>query len=174
MPTNDDEANGMKYCLLIKISTDAGIVGWSDVETAPSVAAAVVNAPSTGLEMMEGVRELLVGEDPLSITHIWDKLYYGTIYYGRHGVTIQVLSGIDIALHDIFGKVIHQPIYQLLGGARRKRIQAYASTLFRPTPDDMKLGFRAIKFGWGCMELIGNVTTRLSLLLARLSVTILH
>ena len=69
MPTNDDEANGMKYCLLIKISTDAGIVGWSDVETAPSVAAAVVNAPSTNRFRMNEKclfditpRSLLVGK----------------------------------------------------------------------------------------------------------------
>jgi len=156
-PSNHEEANGVKYCLLLKITTDAGITGWSDVETAPHVAAAAMNAPATGMNMMEGIRELLIGEDPLNITRIWDKIFYGTIYYGRRGVAMQLLSGIDIALHDIFGKAINQPLYRLLGGAQRKRIRAYASTLFRPTPDDMKqacehylkLGFRAIKFGWG-------------------------
>jgi L-alanine-DL-glutamate epimerase-like enolase superfamily enzyme len=70
---------------------------------------------------------------------------------------MQVLSGFDIACHDIIGKAIRRPLHKLLGGARRDRVRAYASTLFRPTGDDMKRacefylerGFTAIKFGWG-------------------------
>src|SRR6059036_3817913 len=47
-PEGSDEAHGVKHCLLLKVSTDEGLVGWSDVETAPHVAAAVVNAPASG------------------------------------------------------------------------------------------------------------------------------
>src|SRR5262245_49801761 len=82
-PTDGHEANGVKYCLLIKVSTDEGLVGWSDVETSPHVAAAAVNAPATGMQMMEGVRHLVIGEDPFDVELIWDKVYQGTIYYGR-------------------------------------------------------------------------------------------
>ncbi len=156
-PTDEKEANGVKYCMLLKVTTDEGIVGWSDVETSPHVAAAAVNAPSTGMRMMEGFRHLLIGEDPFDVEKIWDKLYQGTIYYGRRGVAMQLMSGFDIAFHDIIGKAIGRPVCQLLGGARRDRIKAYASTLFRPTPDGMKFacehylerGFKAVKFGWG-------------------------
>lgn len=156
-PKGSDEARGVKHCLLIKVSTDEGIVGWSDVETAPHVAEAVVNAPQSGMGMFEGLRDLVIGEDPFDVGRLWDKIYRGTIYYGRRGVAIQVLSGFDIACHDIMGKATGRPIYKLLGGARRDRVRAYASTLFRPTEEAMKeacsyyleQGFTAVKFGWG-------------------------
>lgn len=156
-PAGSEEARGVKHCLLLKVSTDEGIVGWSDVETAPHVAEAVVNAPRSGIGVFEGLRELVIGEDPFDVERLWDKIYRGTIYYGRRGAAIQVLSGFDIACHDIIGKAISRPIYKLLGGARRDRVRAYASTLFRPTEDAMKAacayylerGFTAVKFGWG-------------------------
>jgi L-alanine-DL-glutamate epimerase-like enolase superfamily enzyme len=156
-PSGSEEASGVAYCFLIKVSTDEGIVGWSDVETAPHVAASLINAPATGSEMMEGIKSLVVGEDPFETERLWDKIYRGTIYYGRRGVAMQVLSGFNIACHDIIGKAINRPVYKILGGAYRDEVRAYASTLFRPKPDDIKKaceyymekGFTAIKFGWG-------------------------
>lgn len=156
-PEGSEEAAGVTYCLLLKVTTDEGITGWSDVETAPHVGAAAVLAPETGSGVFEGLRSLVVGEDPFDVERLWDKVYRGSIYYGRRGVAIQVLSGFDIACHDIMGKAIRRPVYKLLGGAHRDRVRAYASTLFRPTPDDIKRacagyleqGFTAIKFGWG-------------------------
>ncbi len=156
-PSGWEEASGVTYCFLIKVTTDEGIVGWSDVETAPHVAASVINAPKTGSEMMEGLKALVIGEDPFETERLWDKIYRGTIYYGRRGVAMQVLSGFDIACYDIIGKATNRPLYKILGGAYRDRVRAYASTLFRPTPDDIKRaceyylekGFTAIKFGWG-------------------------
>lgn len=157
LPEGSDEARGVKHCLLIKVSTDEGITGWSDVETAPHVGEAVVNAPESGMGVFEGLRTLVIGEDPFDVERLWDKIYRGSIYYGRRGVAIQVLSGFDIACHDIMGKAIGRPVHKLLGGARRDKVRAYASTLFRSTPDDMKRacefymkrGFTAVKFGWG-------------------------
>lgn len=156
-PVGDEEARGVKHCLLIKVSTDEGITGWSDVETAPHVGAAAVAAPASGMGVFEGLRTLAIGEDPFEVERLWDKIYRGSIYYGRRGVAIQVLSGFDIACHDIMGKATGRPVHKLLGGARRDRVRAYASTLFRPTPDAMKRacefylsrGFTAVKFGWG-------------------------
>ncbi len=156
-PAGADEARGVKHCLLLKVSTDEGIVGWSDVETAPHVGEAVVNAPVSGMGVFEGLRSLVIGEDPFDTERLWDKIYRGSIYYGRRGAAIQVLSGFDIACHDIIGKAIGRPVYKLLGGARRNRVRAYASTLFRPTTDAIKHacefylqhGFTAVKFGWG-------------------------
>src|SRR4030095_1900029 len=81
-PEGSDEAHGVKHCLLLKVSTDEGLVGWSDVETAPHVAAAVVSAPESGAGVFEGLRPLVVGEDPFEIERLWDKIYRGTIYYG--------------------------------------------------------------------------------------------
>jgi L-alanine-DL-glutamate epimerase-like enolase superfamily enzyme len=156
-PEGSDEAHGVKHCLLLKVSTDEGLVGWSDVETAPHVAAAVVSAPESGAGVFEGLRSLVVGEDPFEVERLWDKIYRGTIYYGRRGVAMQVLSGFDIACHDLMGKATGRPLHKLLGGARRDQVRAYASTLFRATPDAMRRacefylsrGFTAVKFGWG-------------------------
>jgi L-rhamnonate dehydratase len=156
-PVGSEEARGVKHCLLLKVSTDEGITGWADVETAPHVGAAAVNAPASGTGVFEGLRHLVIGEDPFEVERLWDKVYRGTIYYGRRGVAMQVLSGFDIACHDIMGKAVGRPLHQLLGGARRSRVRAYASTLFRPSADDIKRacefyllrGFTAIKFGWG-------------------------
>jgi len=156
-PEGSDEAHGVRHCLLLKVSTDEGLVGWSDIETAPHVAAAVVAAPASGAGVFEGLRALVLGEDPFEVERLWDRIYRGTIYYGRRGAAIQVLSGFDLACHDIIGKAVGRPVHKLLGGARRDRVRAYASTLFRSTPDAMRRacefyrsrGFTAVKFGWG-------------------------
>ncbi len=156
-PAGSEEAHGVKHCLLLKVSTDEGITGWSDVETAPHVGAAVVDAPESGAGVFEGLRHLVLGEDPFEVERLWDKVYRGSIYYGRRGVAIQILSGFDVACHDIMGKAVGRPVYKLLGGAYRSRVRAYASTLFRSTPDAIRRacefylgrGFTAIKFGWG-------------------------
>jgi L-alanine-DL-glutamate epimerase-like enolase superfamily enzyme len=156
-PEGDEEAHGVKHCLLLRVSTDDGLAGWSDIETAPHVAAAAVTAPESGAGMFEGLRELVIGEDPFEVERLWDKVYRGTSYYGRRGVAIQLLSGFDIACHDLMGKVTGRPLHKVLGGARRKKVRAYASTLFRPTADAIRRacdfyvarGFTAVKFGWG-------------------------
>ena len=156
-PAGSEEASGVAHCFLLKVSTDEGIAGWSDVETQPKVARSTVSLPESGSGMFEGIRELALGEDPFETEKLFDKLYRGTAYYGRRGVAMQVISGFDVACHDIIGKAAGVPVYKLLGGGFRDRVRAYASTLFRPTPSDMKRAceyyleknFTAVKFGWG-------------------------
>jgi L-alanine-DL-glutamate epimerase-like enolase superfamily enzyme len=156
-PTEAAEAHGVRFVSLIKIATDEGIVGWSDVETQPHVGRAVVEAPSGGMVGFQSIRTALLGEDPLEHERLWQKMYRQMAYFGRQGAGMQMLSGADIALWDIAGKALGQPICKLLGAKYRDSVRAYASTLFRPTPDTMKeavasyleRGFRAIKFGWG-------------------------
>ncbi|CAA9289950.1 MAG: hypothetical protein AVDCRST_MAG93-3815, partial [uncultured Chloroflexia bacterium] len=112
---------------------------------------------SVGAVGFESLRQALIGENPLERERLWQKMYRYLAYYGRQGAGMQMLSGVDIALWDIAGKAWGQPISILLGGRYRERVKGYASTLFRPTPDDMKRavaeylehGFLAIKFGWG-------------------------
>jgi L-rhamnonate dehydratase len=159
-PEGSEEPPGPTYMGLVKVSTDAGICGYSDMETVPTVAKAAVEAPrwsEPGMECFDGLASLLVGENPLEVERLWYKMYRGTIYYGRRGVAIQAISAIDIALWDIAGKFYQQPIHILLGGKWHQKIRAYASTLFRPTPDAIRdavkhyldEGFTAVKFGWG-------------------------
>jgi L-alanine-DL-glutamate epimerase-like enolase superfamily enzyme len=159
-PEGADEPLGPTYMGLVKVSTDSGITGYSDMETSAPVAKAAVEAPAwseAGVECFEGLANLLRGENPLEVERLWYKMYRGSIYYGRRGVAIQAISAIDIALWDIMGKVYGQPIHILLGGKWRDKVRAYASTLFRPTANAMRQaarhyidqGFTAIKFGWG-------------------------
>ena len=156
-PAEAGEAHGVRFVCLVKVSTDEGITGWSDVETQPHVGKAIVDAPSGGAVGFESIRRALVGEDPLERERLWQKMYRYLAYYGRQGAGMQMLSGADIALWDIAGKALNQPISTLLGARYRDKVKGYASTLFRPTPDAMKAavadylerGFKAIKFGWG-------------------------
>ncbi len=160
-PDGAEEPLGPTYMGLVKVSTDAGICGYSDVETSAPVAKACVDAPkwsdAEGMEFMDGLRSLLVGQNPLEVERLWYRMYRGTIYFGRRGAAIQALSAIDIALWDICGKAYGQPVHILLGGKWRDKVRAYGSTLFRSTPAAMKEavkvyldhGFTAVKFGWG-------------------------
>jgi L-rhamnonate dehydratase len=156
-PAEAGEAHGVRFVSLLKITTDAGIVGWSDIETQPHVGKAIVEVPSGGSVGFEGLRAALVGENPMERERLWQKMERYLAYYGRQGAGMQMRSGADIALWDIAGKATGLPVWALLGAKYRDRVKGYASTLFRPTPEAMKAavaeyverGFRAIKFGWG-------------------------
>jgi L-rhamnonate dehydratase len=151
------EAHGVRFVCLVKITTDEGITGWSDIETQPHVGKTIADLPGGGQIGFESLRSALVGEDPLERERLWQKMYRYMAYYGRQGAGMQMISGVDIALWDIAGKAFQTPVCKLLGARYREKVQAYASTIFRPTPDDMRRavneyveqGFRAIKFGWG-------------------------
>lgn len=156
-PREAAEVHGVRFVSLIRISTDEGITGWSDIETQPHVGKAIVEAPSGGQVGFESIRAALVGENPLERERLWQKMVRYLAYYGRQGAGMHMISGADIALWDIAGKALGQPIWALLGAKYHNSVRAYASTLFRPTPDAMATavdtyledGFRAIKFGWG-------------------------
>ena len=159
-PEGSEEPRGPTFMGLVRVSTDAGITGYSDMETSAPVAKAAVEAPSwsePGMEFFEGLAALVVGENPLEPERLWYKMYRGSIYYGRRGVAIQAISAIDIAIWDIMGKFYQQPVCILLGARWQNKVRAYASTLFRPNPPAMReaarryldQGFTAIKFGWG-------------------------
>ncbi len=156
-PKGAEESHGVGYILVIKVMTDNGLIGYSDVETQPHVAKAAIDAPTSGSGMFDGLRQAILGEDPFEVERLWYKMYKSSIYFGRRGAAIQALSGIDNCLWSIIGQAVKQPICKLLGAHRRNRVRAYASTLFRPTPEAMaeacrgyiEQGFTAVKFGWG-------------------------
>ena len=171
-PAGSEEPLGPTYMGIVRVSTDAGITGYSDMETVASVAKAAVDAPrwsEPGTECFDGLASLVIGENPLEVERLWYKMYRGSIYYGRRGVAIQAISAIDIALWDIMGKFYQQPVHVLLGGKWRDKVRAYASTLFRSTPEAMREatrkyldeGFTAIKFGWGVFGKDPSVDVRL-------------
>jgi len=156
LETIRDEANGTQDAAVVRVHTDNGLIGLGEADSSPLIVKAIVEAPRSH-SIMAGIRELLVGEDPLRVRRLWHKMYDGTLYFGRRGVALHAISGVDIALWDLAGKALGQPVHALLGGAVRDRIRAYASALFAPTPEEtaakakryVELGFTAMKFGWG-------------------------
>jgi L-alanine-DL-glutamate epimerase-like enolase superfamily enzyme len=143
--------------LLIRVATDEGLVGWADVETLGPAAVAIVAGQGMTITGFKTLGELLIGEDARDIARLWDRMYVGSAYYGRRGIAMQCISAIDNALWSIRAQAAGQPLSRLLGWRRRDRVTAYASTLFRSTPEGMaeaargyvERGFRAVKFGWG-------------------------
>ena len=65
--------------------------------------------------------------DPTEIEKIWDQMYFSTQYYGRKGLVVNAISGVDLALWDLLGKLRGEPVYQMLGGAVRDELQFYAT-----------------------------------------------
>ena len=148
-------AYGAPYGLVTRVTTDAGIVGYGETDSMPTVVKAVIEAPYLN-GMMSGLAALLIGQDPTDTNALWHRMAQGTLNYSRDGVTVQAMAALDIALWDIKGKAAGQPVHELLGGARRKSVRAYASHPLGRTLDDTaqaalclrRAGFTAVKFGW--------------------------
>ncbi|MFH1264877.1 MAG: mandelate racemase/muconate lactonizing enzyme family protein, partial [Planctomycetota bacterium] len=140
---------------LVRVRTDTGLEGIGEADSSPEVVKAVVDAPLSH-NVACGLRELLLGENPLETERLWQKMYRGTMYFGRTSVTISAMAAVDMALWDLKGKHFGEPIHRLLGGKRHDRIKAYASILFGRDGSETKeigrrwieAGYRAVKFGW--------------------------
>lgn len=73
------------------------------------------------------IPEILVGEDPLEITALWERMYECTFWHGRRGLGLHAIGAVDIALHDLAGKQLGLPAYKLMGGARRPHLEPYCT-----------------------------------------------
>ena len=157
---NAADCDGTVDTAVIRVTADNGQYGIGETDAPPNAIAALLETPSAHIWSMS-IRDLLLGEDPLAVERLWDKLYEGTIYHARRGLGIMLISAIDNALHDLRGKLLGSPAYQLLGGAARPKITPYA-TLFPSMPQGrswpemqqaclalmnkaLTLGFRAVK-----------------------------
>lgn len=131
---------------LVAVFTDEGLTGWGSVFTNDQLVRGAL-----------GILEpLYLGENPLEPERVSEKLHANTFWMGRGGSITHTISGIDIAMWDILGKVTGQPLSRLLGGRYRERVRPYASLLMdEPSALADRLhairsqGFRAFKIGWG-------------------------
>ncbi len=130
---------------LVEVVSDDGLTGVGSIFTGHALAAA-------GLEFL---RPLWRGESAVEPERVSEKLRQGSFWQGRGGTVEHVISGIDIALWDLFGKACGQPVSRLLGGCYRERIKPYGSMLFdepgllrENLQATVARGFRAIKLGW--------------------------
>ena len=142
-----------KPALLVEIETDQGLVGLGE--------AAHFGGPmaSTSQVIEHELRNYLIGQDPRNIEYLWEMMHRRAYKHARGGIVIAAISGIDIALWDLRGKIAGMPLWQLLGGYRQ-RVPAYATggfyaqgkgikELSREMEAYVKHGFRAVKMKVG-------------------------
>jgi len=141
--------------VLVRARTDSGLEGIGEADASPEVVKAIIDAPFSH-NIACGLREILLGENPLETGRLWQKMHRRTQYFGRTSVTIAAMSAVDMALWDLKGKHFGEPIHRLLGGRQHARIKAYASILFGRDGAETKdigrrwtqAGYQAVKFGW--------------------------
>ena len=102
---------------ILQIETDEGING-----------IAPIHLPALPFYINTQIKPLLIGEDPMAIELLWDQMYRHAIH-GRKGDNMIAISSVDIALWDLKGKALGQPVYKLLGGPCQDRLPAYASAI---------------------------------------------
>src|SRR6478736_6799223 len=130
---------------ILEVITDEGLIGVGSVFTSKALTHGAV----------ELLRPILIGERADEPARVTEKLRQSTFWQGRGGSVEHAISGIDIALWDLMGKVCNQPVSRLLGGNYRSRIKPYGSILF-DEPSRLRdtllqtvaRGFKAIKLGW--------------------------
>ncbi|WP_202314939.1 MULTISPECIES: mandelate racemase/muconate lactonizing enzyme family protein [unclassified Mesorhizobium] len=160
---------------ILRIETADGIVGWGEGKNAAG------SAGSYGALVHMLNHEIgpqLIGRDPRDIAVIWEMLYNGVRHesaaltghsmpqLARRGLTTAAISAVDIALWDIFGKLLGEPVWRLLGGRKRDRLPAYASggwasaetigAQLRSYIDEG--GFKAVKMRVGAMDGAPNIS----------------
>jgi L-rhamnonate dehydratase len=155
-----DNLDGTVDTVLVRLTDADGRTGIGEADAPPDVVKAFIEMPSAHL-WSRSPSQVLIGADPVEVTALWERLYQATIYPGRRGLGIHALSAIDVALHDLAGKQLGIPAYQLMGGARRQKLRPYC-TIYpglasgRSVPELMtlierqfsqalSLGFRAVK-----------------------------
>ena len=137
---------------LVEINTDEGVTGWGECFGPGNIAIA-------NKAIVEHViAPLIVGHDPSNREQIWHHVYNLLRDHGQKGMPIQALSGVDIALWDIFGKVTGQPLYRLVGGRCRDQIKVYGYGMMLERKPDLAASFaeeaRGIEaMGFGAMKM---------------------
>jgi L-alanine-DL-glutamate epimerase-like enolase superfamily enzyme len=121
-----DATSSAQDDIVVFIHTDEGITGVGESDVNPWIAKACIEAPGTHT-MGLGLKEMLLGENPLDTERLWDKLYTGSAMNGRRGAVICAMGALDMALWDIRGKAEGKPCWQLLGPKAKDHIVPYAS-----------------------------------------------
>ena len=126
----------------IEIHTDEGVMG---------VCANYGGGPFACHVIEKHLKRFLIGESPFNIEKLWDQMHRATMPYGLGGILGMAISGVDLALYDLIGKAVGQPVYNLIGGKVREEIPCYVTI----HPDDVEhwpnSGFLGVKIAapWG-------------------------
>ena len=151
-----------RVSVLVRLETDDGSVGWGESFGPPESVSTIVD---------ELLADFVVGTDPVEVTSLSERLYSGPYHFSRSGLFQCAASGVDIALWDLYGKLVDRSVCSLLGGASGRTVQPYASTSMHTEDDRRKLeaaleqavdeGFSAakIKVGRGLENDVERVET---------------
>lgn len=166
----DTAEKGMEYygpvsVVVVEVETNVGITGVGTCGSASVGIAPVVN---------HHLGTLVTGDDPFNVELLWSKMYRATVRFGRRGVAVAALSGIDIACYDIMGQALGVPVYELLGGRVRDSVPVYASKLYALRDHDqlaeearayVDQGFTMVKqrFGFGPADGLTGVRANVAL-----------
>lgn len=165
-PQRDRRPGGSEIAgLLVQVITDDGLSGVGTVGAANGHAL---------FSIENHLKYVVLGQSPFDVEVLWERMFRESINYGRKGMVIEAISAIDIALWDIMGKAVGQPVYNLLGGRTRERIRAYASRLYATEDLDqlaaeaqgyLNQGFTAMKqrFAYGPREGLAGMHRNLEL-----------
>jgi L-alanine-DL-glutamate epimerase-like enolase superfamily enzyme len=158
LPEIQRTADGTQDSLVVRVRTDNGLEGWGECDASPLVSMAAYVMPMSHSNIIN-IQEALIGQSvdsPENVINLRQRA-------GEFGLDIQQLdhavAGADIALWDVLGKHLGEPVWKLIGYEESYRKLPYASVLFGDDPAETKAvaesiierDFRAAKFGWGPM-----------------------
>lgn len=138
---------------LVRVEADDGQTGWGEATTGPQETSLAVK-----LIAERRLAPLLLGEDPSDVVRLWGRMRDATYWDGNGGIVTFAISALDMALWDLKGRIEGRPLAEMLGGRKRDRVRACASTIFHS--DDLDRigaefagfrdqGFTIVKGGWG-------------------------
>lgn len=150
--------DGTQDVLIVEVLTDEGLSGLGEIVSSSYVARSVIEAPRSG-GGRHGLREILRGMDAMDTDAAWEAMREGTAWYGRRGVAIHAMAGVDVALWDLKARALGFSLYHALANSvvEPTPVKAYASVLWGDTIEETRAlaaslcttGFQAIKFGFG-------------------------
>jgi L-alanine-DL-glutamate epimerase-like enolase superfamily enzyme len=155
LPAVHDRTDSSQDSVIVRVTASDGTCGYGEVDSSPTVVKAIIEAPSSH-SRARGLRDVLIGRDPLDVVGLWSAMYEATLFYGRNGATVQAMAGVDLALWDLCGRLQGRSVVDLLGGALRNDMRVYASHMFDFDPrvtaqraaTAVDAGYSAVKFGW--------------------------
>jgi D-galactarolactone cycloisomerase len=157
----------VQYNTLVEVVSDQGITGIGSCYTTRALVAG----------SLELLAPLLIGQSALEPQRVSETMRQSMFWLGRGGSVEHTISGLDIALWDLLGKALGQPVSRLLGGVYRDRIKPYASILFDDPPvlverlqQQLARGFRAIKMGWRPFGRVSRTLDEMLINTARMTV----
>jgi D-galactarolactone cycloisomerase len=119
-----------RNAMVVEVVTDEGVIGWGESLChglqPPEVAASFVE---------HCFQPMLIGRDPFDVEVLWEEMYNRTRPFGG-GAAVNAISGVDIALWDVIGRSLGQPVHKLLGGGFRTELTPYATGFYRRERED--------------------------------------